>query len=105
MHLHERPAPIESRTGRAVPPELERVLFDCLAKDPQARPRDAHALAERLRACPIDRIWTDADAERMWKIESEAKQAMPASELTTGDAGTMQIDLEARLVGGDRGVD
>jgi hypothetical protein len=30
---------------------------------------------------------------------------MPASELTTGDAGTMQIDLEARLVGGDRGVD
>jgi serine/threonine protein kinase len=105
MHLHEQPAPIESRTGRAVPAELERVLFDCLAKDPQARPRDARALAERLRACPIDRVWSDADAERMWTIEAEAKQAMPATEQTTGDAGTMQIDLDARFARDGSAVD
>ncbi len=47
QHLHSAPA----RLGGSVSEELERVLLECLAKNPAARPESATALAERLALC------------------------------------------------------
>jgi serine/threonine-protein kinase len=46
-HLHRMPTPISRYVP--VPKELDALLFAVLAKDPDARPRDAFALAASLR--------------------------------------------------------
>jgi serine/threonine protein kinase len=45
--LYAEPEPLRQKT-RSVPVELERIVLDCLAKDPDSRPATAGALIERL---------------------------------------------------------
>jgi serine/threonine-protein kinase len=51
----------------AVPAALDRVVLDCLAKDPAARPQTAGELADRLRAVPVTDAWTPLRAARWWE--------------------------------------
>lgn len=61
-----RPVPrMADVTPLSVPADLEAVVQDCLAKRPADRPRDALAVAQRLRACAVA-PWTREDAERWW---------------------------------------
>lgn len=76
--LHSAP----SRIGRdGVPPELEALLGECLAKDPGRRPDSAAALAERLRGVesglgleptPLDLPVDDGVAEATPGVVSES---------------------------------
>jgi serine/threonine-protein kinase len=50
-HLFTPPEPLSNIVG-GVSRELERVVLDCLAKDPAARPAGARELSRRLRGCP-----------------------------------------------------
>ena len=52
QHMHVPPAPLRSLVGTAVSIELERLVLDCLAKEPGARPANARELIRRLRRCP-----------------------------------------------------
>ena len=65
-HLQAAPVPPSTRLGRPLPDELERLVLDCLAKNPGDRPPDATALGERLTAAGADR-WTQEDARRWWE--------------------------------------
>jgi eukaryotic-like serine/threonine-protein kinase len=65
-HLHSEPEPVSRRTSRPIPADLERLLLDCLAKDPAARPQHAEELARRLRECSDSGAWSEHDAERWW---------------------------------------
>lgn len=47
-HVYSPVVPASTRLGRTVPPDLERILLDCLAKSPANRPRSAQELLERL---------------------------------------------------------
>jgi eukaryotic-like serine/threonine-protein kinase len=51
-HLNN-PAPRVSSRVRAVPPALDRLVSDCLAKDPRQRVPTALALRQRLDACNL----------------------------------------------------
>jgi hypothetical protein len=51
-HLNDR-APRASSRSRAVPPALDRLVADCLAKDPRQRVPTALALRQRLDACQL----------------------------------------------------
>jgi len=75
-HLHSVPVPPSQRLGAAVPPPLEQLVLDCLAKSPDARPRDASALQERLQACARDAAWSLADARAWW--QSRPRGALPS---------------------------
>jgi serine/threonine-protein kinase len=66
MHLHEQPAPLAGRVD-ALDPELERLVLDCLAKEPAARPASARVLLERLERCPSGAEWTRARAQAWWQ--------------------------------------
>jgi eukaryotic-like serine/threonine-protein kinase len=50
-HLHSTPEPLRLAAGDAVAAELERIVLDCLAKDPADRPASAAELGRRLARC------------------------------------------------------
>jgi serine/threonine protein kinase len=51
QHLYAEPRPISHGAQRGLGTELERAVLECLAKDPEARPQSAAALASRLKRC------------------------------------------------------
>ncbi|MBY8873543.1 protein kinase [Micromonospora sp. PLK6-60] len=53
QHLHDPPTPVRSRRPE-VPPALDALLADLLAKDPAARPTDAAEVRDRLAAIRAD---------------------------------------------------
>jgi serine/threonine-protein kinase len=53
-HLQTPPEPPSRRSARPIPPELESLVLECLAKRPEDRPQSATAVAERLAAVPLD---------------------------------------------------
>ena len=58
QHVAEAPAPPSRH--RAMPPDLERIILDCLAKDPADRPQSARVLGERLEAALAN--WSEVGA-------------------------------------------
>ena len=66
-HLHTEPTPPSERLGRELPVELEAVVMQCLAKDPDQRPDSAREMRERLAACFEIRRWRQADARAWWE--------------------------------------
>ena len=50
-HLLRAPAPLARACREPIAAELERLVLDCLAKDPAGRPRDARELLRRLDRC------------------------------------------------------
>ena len=65
-HASTIPIPPSRRIATPIPPELERVLMDCLAKEPDDRPQTAHALAARLLELVLPEPWNREDADRWW---------------------------------------
>ena len=66
MQVHRVPEAPSHRTELAIPPELESIVLDCLAKDPGDRPQTADQLAARLAAVPLAQEWTDSRAQQWW---------------------------------------
>ena len=66
-----------------IDPDLDRIILDCLAKDPDARPRSAQELSERLAA--VERRigeWSPERAEKWWRAhlpQYVAKETVPAA--------------------------
>lgn len=52
QHMLSPPTPLRYLVGNAVSVELERLVLDCLAKEPANRPASAGELIRRLRRCP-----------------------------------------------------
>lgn len=67
-HVHEMPVPPSLRSEVPIPPALDQLILDCLAKNPDQRPQSAGELARRLRAAVLDaEAWTEARAHRWWQ--------------------------------------
>jgi serine/threonine-protein kinase len=71
-HLQRAPQPPSARLGRTVPPKLERVVLDCLEKDPALRPESAQVLSERLDACDDVEAWRPEEAQAWWRARKTA---------------------------------
>ena len=65
--LHEDPVAPSLRTELTIPPELERIVMQCLARDPNGRPQSALELDEALSALPVPQ-WTAAEAREWWRV-------------------------------------
>ena len=66
-HLQEEPVPPSKRTEMEISADLERVVLDCLRKNPVDRPSSAEELANRLSDCDVA-AWTKQDAKRWWQL-------------------------------------
>jgi serine/threonine protein kinase len=67
-HAQTEPAPPSTRTEVAVPPMLDQVILECLAKNPADRPQTARELVKRLSQVPCPDPWTEDRARVWWKI-------------------------------------
>jgi eukaryotic-like serine/threonine-protein kinase len=65
-HARETPPRPGAMAPFPVPEALDRLLLDCLEKDPAARPQSAAAIAERLAAIPFARPWSAEAAAQWW---------------------------------------
>ncbi len=85
-HLHEAPEPPSRRIGRQLPEDLESLLLDCLAKQPENRPTTAGELCRRLQACTSFGQWTPDNASAWWREHGAAATARlrqaPSTSLT-----------------------
>ncbi|MBM3811436.1 MAG: serine/threonine protein kinase [Acidimicrobiia bacterium] len=79
-HVQSKPVPPSERTEMEVPPELERVILQCLEKDPKARPQSARELSRMLASCRTSEPWDRERAEQWWRIHVPAVSGgVPAS--------------------------
>jgi serine/threonine-protein kinase len=81
QHIQAVPLPPSLRSGRPVPPGLERLVMRCLEKEPDRRPASADAIVEELDGIESGSRWTQSDARAWW----ESHVAAPASELNDPD--------------------
>lgn len=95
-HLHERPVSPSERLGKPVPPDLERLVLQCLAKDPKDRPPSAAELRERLACLEAFGSWTDKDARAWWKDYRENVSCCIQDRAITNSGATIEIDLFGR---------
>jgi serine/threonine-protein kinase len=66
-HAHDAPLPPSHTAPHPVPEALDRVVLECLSKDPGARPPSAGALGERLAGIALAKPWTARDAAAWWE--------------------------------------
>ncbi len=66
-HAQSPPDPPSQRTELPIPPDLEAVVLQCLAKRQTDRPSTARALQDLLASCGVA-PWTPDDAARWWDL-------------------------------------
>jgi serine/threonine-protein kinase len=92
-HLHTEPIPPSERLGRELPFELEAVVMECLAKDPDDRPQSAGEIRARLAASLEVPRWRQADAQAWWQEHGEAIQPEPVDATQSDVTRTLAVDM------------
>jgi eukaryotic-like serine/threonine-protein kinase len=95
-HLHTAPRPLAERADQSIPADLERIVLDCLAKSPAARPASAHELAERLRGCADASGWSERDARAWWRAHGAHPPAVHPPARPLSESRLLQVDLDSR---------
>jgi serine/threonine-protein kinase len=85
-HVHTMPVPPSQRTEMAIPPGLDRVIMECLDKDPNKRPQTASELIARIHAIPLANPWNRNRAEQWWRTHRPAAN-QPMKPVLPGLAG------------------
>jgi eukaryotic-like serine/threonine-protein kinase len=67
QHLQSEPVPPSRRSELEVPPELDRIILQCLAKRPEDRPQTAAALSKLLEQVPVE-PWGEESAREWWRL-------------------------------------
>jgi serine/threonine-protein kinase len=79
MHVHQRPDAPSQRVDAEVPPDLEKLILECLDKARERRPRDAPALIEALDALADAATWSQDRARRWWEQRAEGLRTRQTS--------------------------
>ncbi|HEX6764799.1 MAG TPA: serine/threonine-protein kinase [Polyangiaceae bacterium] len=97
-HIHTPPEPPSSRSRLAIPPELDRLILECLAKDPAQRPQTARILQARLKAIAVATPWTSERAESWWSVNApERASKRPVAEVVLSrEAHPQRVIQQAR---------
>jgi serine/threonine-protein kinase len=82
QHVQDDPLPPSAVSEIRISPELDRIVLDLLAKDPDKRPPDAEALYRRLAACDIGDGWDHDRAAGWWDLHLSSM--LPAQESADG---------------------
>jgi eukaryotic-like serine/threonine-protein kinase len=95
-HLSAPVIPPSEVRGEGICTALEKVILDCLAKDPDQRPSSASQLSERLEACAVT-PWTVSDARRWWDTRgAELRRERDAGRVRSVSSDTIAVDWTGR---------
>jgi len=94
-HLHTKPLPFAEVCSRAVPAELETLIFACLEKEQSDRPASCQEFADSLDRLQVKR-WTRADAEAWWDVFGDEIEKARKPLSPDGTEQTVAIDFEDR---------
>jgi eukaryotic-like serine/threonine-protein kinase len=72
-HTQTPPTPPSRRTELPIPEALDRLVLECLEKNPEHRPPTADAVTARLKAVPTATVWTPERAWQWWDLHHPAK--------------------------------
>ena len=67
-HVQTMPVPPSSKSEVPIPPALDLLIMECLAKDPADRPQSAKELSRRLTAIDGISEWTEERARAWWEM-------------------------------------
>jgi serine/threonine-protein kinase len=97
-HIHTQPPPPSSRADRTLPPELDALILECLAKDPNQRPSSASALRARFQAIPTPEPWSHERAEHWWSENApdRATKRPVADVVLSQEAHPVRVIRQAR---------
>jgi serine/threonine-protein kinase len=68
QHAQTPPMPPSARTEMPIPEALDRLVLECLAKDPADRPQTAKELARRLGQAVVPGDWSESKAREWWTL-------------------------------------
>ena len=97
--LHEAPIPPALRTTNPISPEMEKILFRCLEKDPDLRPQTAAELKSLLLSSRTAADWSMESRTAWWEIHEEQPVIPDESEDEPGSVKTwipLGISMESR---------
>lgn len=97
-HVSEQPLPPSQRANRAIAPELESLILDCLAKDPAQRPSSAAALAEALTNCAGAESWNKHAAEQWWARHRGPTNSAPPPQSPQLSTASRAAAMEQTLI-------
>ena len=75
--LHSEPRRPSALAGESIPEALDRLILDCLAKDPAKRPQTAGEIIDRLDAIEGCGSWGERDARVWWEAHPDLVPAIP----------------------------
>jgi eukaryotic-like serine/threonine-protein kinase len=102
--IHEKqlvaaPVSPSHRTTNSISPEMEKILWRCLEKEPTSRPQSAGELRRLLQASPVAAHWSVKEQVEWW--EAYERQPVPSLDANVADASTpmatVRIDLGSRI--------
>jgi serine/threonine-protein kinase len=71
-HAQTAPIPPSARSEITIPESLDKVVLECLRKEPDRRPQSADQLTEMLNKCRTDDEWTQESARLWWDTHQPA---------------------------------
>lgn len=74
--VNTTPKDINFQSSNKVPTELASLITECLAKNPEDRPKDMDALIHRLEDIQLDTPWSEQDAEQWWQQNVKANRRL-----------------------------
>jgi len=95
QHLHQAPEPPSLHLAQPLPADLERLVLQCLGKEPDQRPPTAAALRDALLAC-ADASRYDRAAALGWWREHHANGRAGTGAASPQSPATMAVDLRGR---------
>ena len=78
-HVTEAPLPPSERTENEVPADLEKIVLQCLEKEPERRPQSADELSVLLTHCSDAHSWRRKEAQTWWHMHLPSSTTAAAS--------------------------
>jgi len=78
QHAYTQPTPPSASSEISIPPALDSLILECLAKSPGDRPQSARVLSQRLAQIDSLPPWTEDRAREWWEVHHPVQTSAEA---------------------------